>query len=701
MTGRVYLCCACIVASACAMAAPRPMDGGETGDAATPDADFPDAGRDLPDVGPPTCADPSRWYRDLDGDGFGDPAASVESCDHVEGFATRGDDCDDGCADCHPGGFEVCDARDNDCDGAADQLFACAPGAAVACTTSCGTTGAGACTSACEAPSAEACAPPAETCNGADDDCDGDVDETFSCAAGATALCTTTCGSTGTGTCTSACEPAAPAACTPPAETCNGLDDDCDGVADQTFACAAGAAVTCTTSCGTVGRGACTSACGLPSGAACAPLGETCNGLDDDCDGIIDDGFPCAAGRSASCTTSCGSTGTGFCTASCAPAAPSACAPPAEACTNADDDCDGLIDEGVMGGGAPVVVDYAYYQRPRVALGTSSKIYAVYALSGRAYLWRLNADGTLDRSRVVLANTTEYDLASNAGGRVVFAWIEAGDVWVHELQPAPAEGALYRWSRRIDTDAIEVRLAVGSANVWVYTRNAAGRVELHTLDILTGAALAGPEYVATSPMRIAVTSNGYRHHTVAVHVTDWIFWFQYDATYGRESSGVLPVDRLRLQDFAIAGDYSTSPIRRNGLVIAYSLLASGSQPAELRYYSWRDGGATTDQRIATGTTPYSSLYPQLDLEMHDGIAQLGAVWTSSSSASTGAPRVYQLSRSASGAAYSVNAITYGLPSELHQGIGVIRFPDSAGPVADRLFYDPPDGGIASVPIGCP
>ncbi|HEX6838888.1 MAG TPA: hypothetical protein VF334_20055, partial [Polyangia bacterium] len=56
------------------------------------------------------------------------------------------------------------------------------------------------------------------------------------------------------------------------AETCNGLDDDCDGVIDN---CGGGGAGSC-----------CTSNC---PACAKAPFIETCNNCDDDCDGIIDD----------------------------------------------------------------------------------------------------------------------------------------------------------------------------------------------------------------------------------------------------------------------------------------------------------------------------------------------------------------------------------------------------------------------------
>lgn len=75
---------------------------------------------------------------------------------------------------------------------------------------------------------------------------------------------------------------------------------------------------------------------------------EICNGIDDDCDTVLDDGFPCVQGRSTSCTTTCGTTGTGICSASCTIPPPSACTPPAEACNGRDDDCDGTVDEGSL-----------------------------------------------------------------------------------------------------------------------------------------------------------------------------------------------------------------------------------------------------------------------------------------------------------------------------------------------------------------
>jgi len=71
-------------------------------------------------------------------------------------------------------GEEICDGYDNDDDGEADEDFVCVRGQTRSCTTSCDSTGTQACDSSCAWGS---CEPPSETCNGVDDDCDGEVDE--------------------------------------------------------------------------------------------------------------------------------------------------------------------------------------------------------------------------------------------------------------------------------------------------------------------------------------------------------------------------------------------------------------------------------------------------------------------------------------------------------------------------------------------
>ena len=63
----------------------------------------------------------STWYRDRDGDGHGDPTSPAMACAAPAGHVATGDDCDDDCARCRPGGTETCDARDQDCDGTMDE----------------------------------------------------------------------------------------------------------------------------------------------------------------------------------------------------------------------------------------------------------------------------------------------------------------------------------------------------------------------------------------------------------------------------------------------------------------------------------------------------------------------------------------------------------------------------------------------------
>lgn len=118
----------------------------------------------------------STFHRDADGDGWGAGATTL-ACAAPAGFAAMAGDCDDAAARRHPGAAEVCDGADDDCDGAPDQTFACVQGATTSCTTTCGSTGTGRCTAACGVPGPSACAPPVETCNFRDDDCDGLRDE--------------------------------------------------------------------------------------------------------------------------------------------------------------------------------------------------------------------------------------------------------------------------------------------------------------------------------------------------------------------------------------------------------------------------------------------------------------------------------------------------------------------------------------------
>ncbi len=117
-------------------------------------------------------------YADQDGDGLGAGAVVSDAGCVGAGLSATSDDCDDTNATIGAGLAELCDGLDNDCDGQPDQSFACALGQLeVACTTSCGSMGVGSCSDQCAAPAPAECTPPVETCNFKDDNCDGVADE--------------------------------------------------------------------------------------------------------------------------------------------------------------------------------------------------------------------------------------------------------------------------------------------------------------------------------------------------------------------------------------------------------------------------------------------------------------------------------------------------------------------------------------------
>jgi len=263
---------------------------------------------------------------------------------------------------------EVCDGKDNDCDGQADEApltglaAQCSPQGVTVCTL-----GHEVCVSGVKVCVDFAFGEP-ETCNGVDDDCNGVIDDNLLDVGGP-------CGSD-----VGACEPGTlqcvaqtpgdPATDTiqcvgaslPANEVCDGVDNDCDGFVDEDPD--GGGPQTLPG----VGQ-----ACGDPSGCgagitvckngaiACITGGlgkaETCNGIDDDCNGIVDDNL---IDTGAFCGQSAGACEPG--TIQCVPqvsgdpttdqiACVGGVGPVTEVCNGIDDDCDGFIDEDPDGSG--------------------------------------------------------------------------------------------------------------------------------------------------------------------------------------------------------------------------------------------------------------------------------------------------------------------------------------------------------------
>tara|TARA_R110002153_G_scaffold6483_2_gene29554 strand:+ start:3659 stop:5746 length:2088 start_codon:yes stop_codon:yes gene_type:complete len=265
------------------------------------------------------------------------PYMGFEECEMEDGSSGKRDViCDKGvivktdCALCED---EVCDGKDNDCDGEIDE-------GEWTCSSDCGP-GEAFCIDGeivCLAPE-----PEEEICNGLDDDCDGDTDEGQ----------------------TNACGKCGPL----PIETCNGIDDDCDGDTDEDLI------QECFTICES-GFEVCINGTWSVCSAQ-QPEPEICDGIDNDCNGQIDDGITCECTidqvgilipcweeplvcgqgyKMCQCKNDdCGKIELTACAAMCSyfPIAGIPCDPTggmiiAELCNNWDDNCNELIDEDLM-----------------------------------------------------------------------------------------------------------------------------------------------------------------------------------------------------------------------------------------------------------------------------------------------------------------------------------------------------------------
>jgi hypothetical protein len=297
----------------------------------------------------------STFWRDADGDNFGDPAVTLAACGPTAGWVANDDDCDDGAASVSPTSPELCNLTDDDCDGSVDEAALDALtwwrdtdgdgfGLAGSTTTACALPGGYASNDDdCNDANNSAYPGAPETCDGVDQDCDLVADDGTVCfdddRDGYTEL---------DGDCDDANLYVFPGG----TEFLDGLDNDCDGAVDD----------------GTDGFdddgdgfSEATGDCDDDDGAVFPGAVEQCNGGDDDCDSFVDepDAIDAAVfwrdadgdlfGDPASSTFAC-TTPSGYvsndddCNDATSAVRPGA----TEVCNTIDDDCDGGVDEGVL-----------------------------------------------------------------------------------------------------------------------------------------------------------------------------------------------------------------------------------------------------------------------------------------------------------------------------------------------------------------
>ena len=301
---------------------------------------------------------------DVDGDG-------VTSCGVDGAPATADDDCDDANAANFPGNTEVCDAADNDCDGAAGpgEVDADADGYVV-CTLVTGASTPGI-VGGDDCDDAQALVYPSavEVCDGLDNDCSGslEVDESdedgdlwLTCAG----FVDVGLGFAGGGDCDDSA--AIGAACNPGlAEVCDLMDNNCDTTVDEGFDSDADGVFTCGPD-GVVGTA--DDDCDDNDAAILPGANEICDGIDNDCDTDVDGadsgylgndadgdgqaGIPCGGldcdDFDATLTTyDLDLDGESSCAGDCNDEHPGFNTSRPEACDGEDNDCNGLVDDGV------------------------------------------------------------------------------------------------------------------------------------------------------------------------------------------------------------------------------------------------------------------------------------------------------------------------------------------------------------------